>query len=246
MPIQRKYDFQPGTRISSGQIDEEFDQLINAHNQTEERVNETIPYSGATKDVDLNTRTVRNGTFAYRDAANDGIYYQWNEDNDGVVSLKSRNMSDYSMIKNLINGTSEGIISFPNQSFVEAERDYSWDIGVGVEYKVITFTEYKDIQSEFTYSTGEFKPKQSGVYLFTVSARWNSIPTSPWYSDILVNSSVGTPAARVIGGAPGAVEQVGAIALRLSMNDVVSFKIFHSDSVSRSLGRYKVRIAKVS
>lgn len=35
MPIQRKYDFQPGKRISSSQVDEEFNQLVAQLNQIE-------------------------------------------------------------------------------------------------------------------------------------------------------------------------------------------------------------------
>lgn len=35
MPYQRKYDFRPGTPISSNQVDEEFDNLINAVNTLE-------------------------------------------------------------------------------------------------------------------------------------------------------------------------------------------------------------------
>lgn len=40
MPIQRKYDFQPGMRISSDQVDEEFNQLIAQVNQIESDDNE--------------------------------------------------------------------------------------------------------------------------------------------------------------------------------------------------------------
>lgn len=39
MTIQRKYDFQPGTRISSSQVDEEFNNLIVFANTLEEGVN---------------------------------------------------------------------------------------------------------------------------------------------------------------------------------------------------------------
>ena len=31
--IQRKYNFMPGTTISSGQVNEEFTNLVNAHNE---------------------------------------------------------------------------------------------------------------------------------------------------------------------------------------------------------------------
>ncbi|WP_000250063.1 hypothetical protein [Bacillus thuringiensis] len=33
--IQRKYNFMPGTTISSGQVNEEFTNLINAHNDND-------------------------------------------------------------------------------------------------------------------------------------------------------------------------------------------------------------------
>lgn len=39
MPYQRKYDFQPGTSISSNQVDEEFDQLIGGLNTLETGLN---------------------------------------------------------------------------------------------------------------------------------------------------------------------------------------------------------------
>lgn len=41
MPYQRKYDFQAGTRISSSQVDEEFDQLIEAANNNEQNITDT-------------------------------------------------------------------------------------------------------------------------------------------------------------------------------------------------------------
>lgn len=40
MPIQRKYDFKPGTKISSDQVDEEFNQLVSQVNQVESDLNE--------------------------------------------------------------------------------------------------------------------------------------------------------------------------------------------------------------
>ena len=36
--ITRKYNFQPGTRIQSAQVDEEFDQLVDAHNTNDNRL----------------------------------------------------------------------------------------------------------------------------------------------------------------------------------------------------------------
>lgn len=48
MPIQRKYDFKPGTKISSGQVDEEFDQVISQLNQ--------IEFDDKTKDADLRNK----------------------------------------------------------------------------------------------------------------------------------------------------------------------------------------------
>lgn len=39
MPYQRKYDFQPGTKISSNQVDEEFNNLIKAANDVEAATN---------------------------------------------------------------------------------------------------------------------------------------------------------------------------------------------------------------
>lgn len=39
MPYQRLYDFQPGTTISSSQVDDEFNQLINAANTLEADLN---------------------------------------------------------------------------------------------------------------------------------------------------------------------------------------------------------------
>jgi hypothetical protein len=48
MSYQRKYDFQAGTRISSNQVDEEFNQLIAAVNQ--------IQSDDISKDIDLRSR----------------------------------------------------------------------------------------------------------------------------------------------------------------------------------------------
>lgn len=36
--ISRKYDFQPGTKVFSSQVDEEFNQLVDAHNDHETRI----------------------------------------------------------------------------------------------------------------------------------------------------------------------------------------------------------------
>lgn len=36
--IARKYDFQPGTKAFSAQVDEELDQLVDAHNDHETRI----------------------------------------------------------------------------------------------------------------------------------------------------------------------------------------------------------------
>lgn len=48
MPIQRKYDFKPGTKISSDQVDEEFNQLISQINQVEDDDN--------SKDADVRSK----------------------------------------------------------------------------------------------------------------------------------------------------------------------------------------------
>ena len=45
--IQRKYNFMPGTTISSGQVNEEFTNLVNAHNDNDtilQNVNEYMFY----------------------------------------------------------------------------------------------------------------------------------------------------------------------------------------------------------
>lgn len=52
MPIQRKYDFQPGTKISSTHIDEEFNQLISQLNQIED--------DDISKDTDVRSKAQMN------------------------------------------------------------------------------------------------------------------------------------------------------------------------------------------
>ena len=42
--IQRKYNFMPGTTISSGQVNEEFTNLVNAHNDNDTIVQNVNEY----------------------------------------------------------------------------------------------------------------------------------------------------------------------------------------------------------
>lgn len=132
-------------------------------------------------------------------------------------------------------------------SFVEAERTVAQAIGVGETFKVINFTEYRDLLSEFTHATGEFKPKYSGTYLFTGNPRWSgTAPNANWYVDARINGQQTTPAARICQGAHATtLEDVGSVLLRLSTSDVVSFHIWHGDSVSKTLERFRLRVARV-
>lgn len=66
MSWQRKYDFQPGTKISSSQVDEEFNQLIDIANFLETSVNERARIEqGNLVPLVLQNGFVRQGTNDY-------------------------------------------------------------------------------------------------------------------------------------------------------------------------------------
>lgn len=76
MPYQRKYDFQPGTRASSSQVDEEFDNLMNAVNTLE---------SDKANSLDVYVKTdYTNGT-GWRKTP-DGFIEQW-----GTITYNATN-----------------------------------------------------------------------------------------------------------------------------------------------------------
>lgn len=72
MTIQRKYNFQPGTKISSSQVNEEFDQLINSSNTNEQ--NMTIAQKTATDVTSLfNDHIIQPTAHSVATATNNGF-----------------------------------------------------------------------------------------------------------------------------------------------------------------------------
>lgn len=89
--VQRKHDFQAGTRISSDQVDEEFNNLVNAVNQVESKTdNDLVPYSGASKDLNLNDKKLIGVQWLdTSDINRDGSYFRVGELDDGTFVIRS-------------------------------------------------------------------------------------------------------------------------------------------------------------
>lgn len=89
--ITRKHDFQPGTKISSDQVDEEFNNVVDGVNANEERIdNDLVPYTGASKDLDLNDKKLIGVQYMETSDINrDGSKFQVGELDDGTFVIRS-------------------------------------------------------------------------------------------------------------------------------------------------------------
>lgn len=120
MPYSRKHNFQPGTKISSDQVDEDFDNLITAVNEIEEETkNNRVPYQGADRDLDLNGKKIVNVQwFDTADNNRDGTYYRIGELDNGDFVIRSYNNG---VTKDIMTSTKEGFARFPGgQTNVDA------------------------------------------------------------------------------------------------------------------------------
>lgn len=184
MPIQRKYDFKAGTRISSSQIDEEFDQLVNSANTLEEKTtnlsNDKLPHTGTTTDLNMNGKNIGEvGILALNDANSDGfVFHEYEAANDGKRKVASFNQTTKSMHKMVKEESVEGVVSFPNQPYVSASRVGSTtSLVTGVWTKIDFTTEYNDVGGNFDLTNDRFNAPEGGLYLLNGYFDFNAQPT---------------------------------------------------------------------
>lgn len=113
-----------------------------------------------------------------KDSNGDGIYYAFNEDeHNGYISLKSRNVPDSTQRKVIYTATPDGVLTLPNQPYVSVAKTTTTSLATGVWTKIIPNTEYQDVNNNFGLSDGRFNAPDDGVYLLAAYFNYTAQPT---------------------------------------------------------------------
>lgn len=146
-----------------------------------------IPYTGATKHVDLNGKNLYNvAAVKYTDAKNDNILFQWVEDSV-TGNLELRTYDPQNFLNDLLEITPGGILNFIKQSFVDVIRTTAQTCVHGTNTKILYDPALTDRQGEFV--SNKFTAKQTGKYHINSCATWSTIPTGENYFRIYKNGS---------------------------------------------------------
>ncbi|WP_226677186.1 hypothetical protein [Mesobacillus jeotgali] len=135
-----------------------------------------VPYSGASKSVDLNGKEISNMFGAeWQRVGND--WYTRLDTLADYGRMMTRKTSDKSPITDFLKWTREGILSFPAQPHISLSTNNDITASSGVSTQVF-FDQPPDVNNlmlEYVSVTGEFTPKQSGWYLFHMYALAKSL-----------------------------------------------------------------------
>lgn len=254
MPIQRKYDFQPGTKVSSSQVDEEFDQLVNAANTLEETTtglsNDKLPHTGTTTDLNMNAKNVGEvGILALHDANSDGfVFHQYEAVSDGKRKLASFNSATKTMHKLVKEETTNGNISYPNKSNIDVSTTTAQSIGTNTNTKLNLSTVNKDTQGEWSATNKRVTVQEEGTYLLSGFALWGSgeagkevrmlvfVNSGQWSVPIWTNVAQGA----------ADNDQSGSVTRPLSVGDIVEVYLWHNYSSSLNITNQRFAMTKLT
>ncbi|MCM3599402.1 hypothetical protein M3175_01560 [Robertmurraya korlensis] len=198
-----------------------------------------VPYTGATKNVNLGAYGLFANTVAHNDSDGDGIYFQWNEDSDsGKFALKSRRVSDNSILNGVIYATKDGIVNLSRQPYVSVSRITNASLAAGVDTQVGFTNKYADIQGEFASNT--YVPKESGVYLVNVHGHLSASMTGLFDFVLYENGAVMTRLYAEYSARTFSVTRV----LQLTAGNSYTFYV-QSDS-GATMENYHLQISKLS
>jgi hypothetical protein len=137
----------------------------------------SVPYSGATQDVDLAGKVLKNmQAINLQDAANDGILWKWLEGNlagrNGNAELRSYNIADSSLKATGISMTPNGILSLLAQSYVDTNKATAQSIATSTAAKATGFANTTDRQGESV--SDSITVAESGIYAIYANGAWAS------------------------------------------------------------------------
>lgn len=230
----------PGTPITATALNK-------IETQYDEVANDFLPYSGGTKDVDLNRRSLRNAiALGWSDGNNDGYYFQFNEDDpSGDLALKARRTSDNTVYKNAMYMSKEGIFTVPYQSFLRVTNNVNQTINgnSGTHSKMSLDNVILDRQSEFGTASDRFTAKEPGVYNVRIWIQTGTAPTGYLFSRIYHNGiNYG-----VVGASQNSNYSQGNIQLSMAKGDYLEFygEASGGTSLSVGVGGYIVWVYKI-
>jgi hypothetical protein len=144
-----------------------------------------VPYTGATKEVNLGTQLLRSRGTRYHDRNANGVEWELTEDLSNTGKFQLRKYVDGAYSSSPMNVAESGIFTFSTQPYVSAARTSTAALSAGVDTKVAFTTEYTDIQGEFASS--QYVPKESGTYLLTGQVTLAAAPTGAFRIAIYEN-----------------------------------------------------------
>jgi len=215
----------------------------NAKAYADTKIATVVPYTGATQDLNMNSKAIRNAlAFGINDGNGDGYYFQFNEDlPSGDFALKSRNVSDGSVYKTVFTVTPNGIFTVFNQSMVHVTNSGTQNISSDVDTKVTLTNVVIDKQGEF--ANNRFTAIQSGIYFVRFYANFSSsTPTGDIFLKVFKNGTYwGTVAYE------NAKKYVsGATVIDLSAGGYLEFYILQSSGgTAKTLSGALMQVAKI-
>lgn len=183
---------------------------INAINELKTK---SVPYTGATTDMDLNGKVLKNVSgINLQDVSNDSIFWKLVESSTGSGEMRSYN-SDGTLKAVGYTITTDGILSLLNQPYVYAKKTISANISSGVVTKLTFDSEVVDTQSEFSSTT--FTPKTTGRYLVQFQSIWGSAPSGDVIHHVYENG--GSVASNTAGSGVKICDSARIIAMNAGM-----------------------------
>lgn len=208
-----------------------------------------VPYTGATKEVNLNNKSLLNvKDFSLADTTGDGVTWKFIEGGypgvrNGGAELRSYN-ADGSLKATGFYATTDGIFSVPLQSFVEAYRSTNLSVGSGIWTKVTGLTEQFDTQSEFT--ADEITVKDDGVYAFYANTSWASFTANRIATNVFINGSNGGTISEHSTSSSINPSGAGVVFHKLTKGDKIAFYVYQNNGSLMNCTSIRVRMVKVA
>lgn len=229
---------EPGTPIIASTMN-------NMENAIELLDANSVPYTGTTKDLDMNKKSllgVNNLKFA--DMNNDLINFQEFESSfDGKLKRGSYN-ADGTLKKIIYEQTTEGIITLPNQSYVEVYKSTSQSIASSTNVKITSLLESVDRQDEFTADA--IIVKEQGIYALYGMVDWAAFTANRISLKVYLNGAYAFDLSEHSTASAITTSSIGTVIKNLLAGDKIEFYAYQNNGGAFNITAARFRVVKIA
>jgi hypothetical protein len=208
-----------------------------------------VPYTGATKEVDLGTQLLRSRGTRYQDRNANGVEWELTEDLSNTGKFQLRKYVNGAYTSSPMNVLEDGIFSFPFQSNVDLSLSAAQTVATNTNTKP-NFGVSKDTQGEYDTTNKRIVVKEAGTYTLSAYTSWGSgNGEAGKRAGIIIYVNGGVWAPPICATAMQGTQDYdcgGSQVRPFSAGDVIEVYLWHNMSASKSFTNTRFAMTKIA